>query len=55
MLNVNKDLHIKYITNLRVSSRKMKIKSTAEVTAVLSMDSLLKYRGDVQPPNTYLG
>lgn len=42
MLNVNKDLHIKYITNLRLSSGKMKVKGTVEVTGVLPMGSLLK-------------
>lgn len=33
MLNVNKDLYIKYITNLRLSSRKMNITGVAEVAA----------------------
>lgn len=54
MLNINKDLHIKYITDLRLSLGKMKIKGTAEVTAVLLSGSLVKYRNSVQSVNTFL-
>lgn len=54
MLNINKGLHIKCITNLRLSSGKMKIKGTVAVTAVLLMGSLLKYRNSVQSLNAFL-
>lgn len=39
MLNVHEDLHIRYIANFRLSSGKMKIKGTVEVTALLLMGS----------------
>lgn len=54
MLNVYKGLHIKCITNLRLSSGKMKIKGTVAVTAVLLVGSLLKYRDSVQSLDTFL-
>lgn len=54
MLNVNKDLHIKYITDLRLSSGKVKIKGTLEITAVLLLGSLLKYRKSLQSLSAFL-